>query len=124
MKQPGDGVPPMKYRTPGKLFFNPLQSPNLNLTKIMLKTLCQMSAPNPIKHYLDTAQVNTLVTGCWLFWDVSFFLFMFCFLNHSVTNRKQMSKPLIFLHTSLFVCFFLDNSQRTTLNSSIDFFLL
>lgn len=74
------------------------------LTKITLKTLCQMSAPNPIKHCLDMAQVNTLATGCWLFWDVSFFLFMFCFLNHSVTNLKQMSKPLIFffLHTRFF----------------------
>lgn len=68
----------------------------------MLKTLCQMSAPNPIKHYLDLAQLNTLATGCWLFWDVSFFLFMFCFLNHSVTNLKQMSKLLIFLYTRFF----------------------
>lgn len=102
----------------------------IGLTKIMLKTLCQMSAPNPIKHCLDMAQVNTLATGCWLFWDVSFFLFMFCFLNHSVTNLKQMSKPLIliFIFYILDFCFvlFLDNpnSQCTTLNSSINFCLL
>lgn len=91
----------------------------------MLKTLCQMSAPNPIKHYLDMAQVNTPATGCWLFWDVSFFLFMFCFLNHSVTNLKQMSKPLIFFNIlDLFIFLFLDNSHSecTTLNSSNHFF--
>lgn len=113
----------MKRRTPSKLFFNPIRSPDFSLTKIMLKTLCQMSAPNPIKHSLDRAQVNTLATGCWLFWDVSFFLFMFCFLNHSVTNLKQMSKPLIFLYTRFFFLF-LDNSnsQCTTLNSLIHFF--
>lgn len=87
---------------PSELFFSPLQSPNVSLTKIMLKTRCQMSAPNPITRCLDRAQVNTPATGCWLFWDGSFFLFMFCFLNCSVTNLKQMSKPFGFLYARYF----------------------
>lgn len=83
-------------------FSTHFQSPNLSLTKIMLKTRCQTSAPNPIKRCLDRAQVNTPATGCWLFWDGSFFLFMFCFLNCSVTNLKQMSKPFVFLYARYF----------------------